>query len=94
MVVFVRLLTTKNPVSDEAVARVWLVNARWSERPAWAGVKLSGNLEAAAEDVVATSIETINPAARTDPVLLSVAAGDRPYSIMTVERPRRPRSLG
>ena len=63
------MLTTKNPVSDEPVARVWLGNAKWSEMPAWAGVKLSGNVEDAEEDVAAKNIEARSPAARRDLVL-------------------------
>jgi len=69
MVTFVGLLTTKNPVTDEPVGRVWRVNARWSEMPAWAGVKLSGNAEDAEDDVAATSIEAKSPTARRDLVL-------------------------
>jgi hypothetical protein len=66
MVDFVRLLTTKNPVSNEPVGRVWLGNAKWSEMPAWAGVKLSGNVEDAEEDVAAKSTEARSPAVRRD----------------------------
>jgi hypothetical protein len=68
-VAFVRLLTTKNPVSDEPMARVWLGNAKWSEMPAWAGVKLSGNAEDAEGDVATNSTEARSPAARRALVL-------------------------
>ena len=70
MVAFVRLLTTKKPVSVEPVARVLLGNAKWSEMRAWGGVKLSENtVDDAEEDVAVNSSEARSTATRRPLVL-------------------------
>ena len=76
MAAFVRLLTTKNPVSDEPVAKVWVVNVKWSEMCTWAGEKLPGSVDDAEEDVAVHSTEARSPAGGRGCPLCAGSVGD------------------